>query len=82
MFALARGKTVTGMALNNPVLETEGHVTCIDSLLASSVLASRPRTEQLLRLWWSDPLAGIVIVFYGLKEARTIFGDLNSDGHA
>jgi divalent metal cation (Fe/Co/Zn/Cd) transporter len=25
--------------------------------------------------WWADPLAGFVIVFYGLKEARTIFQD-------
>ena len=23
--------------------------------------------------WWADPLAGFVIVFYGLKEANAIF---------
>ena len=32
-------------------------------------------------VWWADPLAGFVIVFYGLKEARTIFADLKADIH-
>ncbi|MEO5723307.1 MAG: cation transporter [Ilumatobacteraceae bacterium] len=73
MFALARGKTRAGQALDNPVLKTEGHVTFIDGLLATSVL-----TGLLLNagfgFWWADPLAGFVIVFYGLKEAKAIFG--------
>jgi len=24
---------------------------------------------------WADPLAGLVVVFYGLREARAIFAD-------
>jgi divalent metal cation (Fe/Co/Zn/Cd) transporter len=24
-------------------------------------------------LWWADPLAGYVIVYYGIKEARAAF---------
>jgi hypothetical protein len=24
-------------------------------------------------VWWADPLAGFVIVFYGLREALSIF---------
>jgi hypothetical protein len=23
--------------------------------------------------WWADPIAGFVIVFYGLREAQAIF---------
>ncbi len=72
MFALAAGKARTGKTLNNPVLETEGHVTFIDGLLAVSVLAGLT-LNTTLGAWWADPLAGFVIVFYGLKEARAIF---------
>ncbi len=35
MLALAYGKRVTGRALANPVLTTEGHVTLIDAFLAA-----------------------------------------------
>jgi divalent metal cation (Fe/Co/Zn/Cd) transporter len=72
MFALAAGKARTGKALNNLVLQTEGHVTFIDGLLAVAVLAGLT-LNTVLGAWWADPLAGFVIVFYGLKEARAIF---------
>jgi divalent metal cation (Fe/Co/Zn/Cd) transporter len=72
MFALAAGKTRTGKALGNPVLATEGRVTCIDGLLAVSVLIGLT-LNATLGAWWADPVAGLVIVFYGLKEARHIF---------
>lgn len=72
MFALAAGKTRTGAALDNPVLRTEGHVTFIDGLLASSVLVGLT-LNVVAGAWWADPLAGFVIVFYGLKEANAIF---------
>ncbi len=77
MFALARGKAVTGKALDNPVLRTEGHVTFIDGLLATSVLVGLV-LNAAFGFWWADPLAGFVIVFYGLKEARNILGDLKT----
>ena len=72
MFGLAAGKTRTGRALGNPVLQTEGRVTFIDGLLAVSVLAGLT-LNTILGAWWADPLAGFVIVFYGLKEAHAIF---------
>jgi len=71
MFALAAGKARTGHALGNPVLTTEGRVTFIDGLLATAVLLGLA-LNAALGWWWADPLAGFVIVFYGLKEARAV----------
>lgn len=72
MLALARGKTTTGQALGNPVLTTEGRVTLVDALLAAAVLIGLA-LNSLVGAWWADPLAGLVIVFYGIREARGIF---------
>ncbi len=72
MFRLAAGKARTGKALANPVLITEGRVTLVDGMLASAVLLGLV-LNALFGAWWADPLAGLVIVFYGLKEAREIF---------
>lgn len=81
MFALARGKAVTGKALDNAVLKTEGHVTFIDGLLATAILLGLI-LNAAFGFWWADPLAGFVIVFYGLKEAQAIFAGLKSHGHS
>ena len=59
----------TGQALGNPVLQTEGRVTLIDGLLATAVLAGLV-LNATAGWWWADPLAGLVIVYYGLREAR------------
>jgi divalent metal cation (Fe/Co/Zn/Cd) transporter len=67
MFALAFGKSRTGRALGNRVLETESRVTLIDGCLALAVLAG-VLLNTAAGWWWADPLAGLVIVFYGLKE--------------
>ncbi len=67
MLALAYGKARTGAALGNPVLTTEGRVTLIDAYLAGAVLLGL-LLNAALGWWWADPLAGFVIVFYGLKE--------------
>ena len=72
MFALAAGKARTGRALGNPVLSTEGRVTLVDGILASAVLAGLALNAGA-GLWWADPLAALVIVFYALREARAIF---------
>jgi divalent metal cation (Fe/Co/Zn/Cd) transporter len=53
MLFLAYGKHVTGKQLGNVVLMTEGHVTLIDALFG---------------WWWADPLASLVIVYYGIRE--------------
>lgn len=71
MFALAWGKTRTGRALNNPVLQTEGRVTTVDGILASAVLAGLA-LNAAFDWWWADPLAGYVLVFYGAREAWQI----------
>ena len=71
MFALAAGKARTGRLLANPVLITEGRVTTIDGLLAVAVLAGLI-LNATLNWWWADPAAGLVIVYYALREARTI----------
>jgi divalent metal cation (Fe/Co/Zn/Cd) transporter len=71
MFALAAGKIRTGHALANPVLITEGRVTVIDGLLAAAVLLGLV-LNATIGWWWADPAAGLVIVYYAVKEARTI----------
>jgi divalent metal cation (Fe/Co/Zn/Cd) transporter len=67
MFGLAAGKARTGRALGNPVLLKEGRVTLVDGLLATSVLAGLA-LNAALGWWWADPLAGLVIVVYGIRE--------------
>jgi divalent metal cation (Fe/Co/Zn/Cd) transporter len=79
MFGLAAGKAGTGKALGNPVLVTEGRVTFIDGMLAVSVLVGLT-LNATLGAWWADPLAGSVIVFYGLREAFHIFSELRVNG--
>ena len=72
MFLLAAGKSRTGRALGNPVLQAEGRVTRVDALLALAVLLG-VSLDLLLGWWWADPLAGFVIVFYAVREAVQIF---------
>ena len=69
MFALAYRKSSTGAALGNRVLETEARVTIIDGLLALAVLVGLV-LNAALAWWWADPLAALVIVYYGLREGR------------
>ena len=69
MLALAAAKTRTGKALESPVLLTEGRVTLIDAYLAGAILTGLA-LNATLDWWWADPLAGFVIVFYGLREGR------------
>lgn len=67
MLCLAYGKARTGAALDNPVLKTEGRVTLVDGYLASAVLVGLV-LNTAFGWWWADPLAGFVIVFYGVRE--------------
>jgi divalent metal cation (Fe/Co/Zn/Cd) transporter len=64
---LAYGKRVTGKQLGNVVLMTEGHVTLIDAYLAGAVLIGLI-LNALFGWWWADPLASLVIVYYGIRE--------------
>jgi divalent metal cation (Fe/Co/Zn/Cd) transporter len=72
MFTLARLKTHTGRALGNSVLQAEGNVTFIDGLLAVAVLLG-VALNTLFDWWWADPLAGLVIVYYAVRESVEIF---------
>lgn len=72
MFALAWGKWHVGRRLDNPVLLTEGRVTLIDGILATSVLLGLV-LDDALGWWWADPVAGLVIVFYAAREAIHVF---------
>ena len=44
-------------------------MTLIDSALAGVVLLG-VGLNALFGWWWADPLVGLVIVYYGLKEGR------------
>ena len=72
MFALSAGKARTGKALGNPVLIAEGKVTFIDGLLAAAVLAGI-LLDTFAGWWWADPVTGMVIVYYAVREAVAIF---------
>jgi len=69
MLLLAYGKHITGRQLRNPVLITEAHVTLIDAYLAAAVLAG-VCLNSAFGWWWADPVSALVIVYYGLTEAR------------
>jgi divalent metal cation (Fe/Co/Zn/Cd) transporter len=49
------------------VLQTESRVTLIDAALAAAVLVGLV-LNAVVGWWWADPLAGLVIVYYGIKE--------------
>jgi divalent metal cation (Fe/Co/Zn/Cd) transporter len=69
MLLLAWGKLAIGRQLGNVVLTTEARVTLIDAALAGAVLIG-VGLNALFDWWWADLLAGLVIVYYGLKEGR------------
>jgi divalent metal cation (Fe/Co/Zn/Cd) transporter len=67
MLLLAWGKRSTGSRLQNDVLLTEGKVTLVDAYLAGAVLLGLT-LNALFGWWWADPLASLVIVYYGVRE--------------
>jgi divalent metal cation (Fe/Co/Zn/Cd) transporter len=69
MLALAAAKARTGTLLGNRTLQTEARVTMVDALLAAAVFLGL-LLNGVLGWWWADPLAGLVIVYYGFREAR------------
>jgi divalent metal cation (Fe/Co/Zn/Cd) transporter len=71
-FALAAGKSITGAALGNPVLQAEGRITMIDGVLATAVLIALV-LNAFLGWWWADPVAGYVLLYYAFREARASF---------
>ena len=76
MLLLAGGKHITGRQLGNPVLMTEARVTLVDAYLAAAVLVG-VGLNSALGWWWADPVAGLVIVYYGFCEAREAWQHAN-----
>jgi divalent metal cation (Fe/Co/Zn/Cd) transporter len=67
MLLLAWGKLVIGRQLGNPVISAEARVTLVDGYLAATVLVGLI-LNALFDWWWADPLASLVLVYYGIKE--------------
>jgi divalent metal cation (Fe/Co/Zn/Cd) transporter len=67
MLLLAWGKLVIGRQLGNPVISAEARVTLIDGYLAATILVGLI-LNALFGWWWADPLASLVLVYYGIKE--------------
>ena len=61
------GESVTGSRLGNAVLITEARVTLIDAALAAALLVGLCQ-NGFFGWWWADPFAGLVIVYYEIKE--------------
>jgi divalent metal cation (Fe/Co/Zn/Cd) transporter len=76
MFALAAGKRDTGRRLQNPVLQTEARVTVIDGALAAAILLGVV-LNAAAGWWWADPASALVILVYGLREARHAWAEAN-----
>jgi divalent metal cation (Fe/Co/Zn/Cd) transporter len=68
MLALAARKRDTGRRLHNSVLSTEARVTLVDGALAAAVLLGIC-LNAAAGWWWADPLAALVILLYGAREA-------------
>jgi divalent metal cation (Fe/Co/Zn/Cd) transporter len=68
MLALAWGKLVTGQVLDNRVLRAEARVTLIDAALAAAVLVGVV-LNAAFGWWWADPLSGLMIVYYAIRES-------------
>jgi divalent metal cation (Fe/Co/Zn/Cd) transporter len=67
MLLLAFAKKRIGIQLSSRVLLTEANVTLIDAYLAMAVLIGIVLNASV-GLWWADPLAALVIVYYGVRE--------------
>jgi divalent metal cation (Fe/Co/Zn/Cd) transporter len=69
MVLLAKGKQVVGRRMGNLVLITEARVTLIDAALAFAVLLG-VGLNTVLGWWWADPLSGLAVLYYAIKEGR------------
>ena len=80
MMLLALGKRKVGKRLSNPVLLTESRVTLVDAYLAAAVMIGLA-LNAAFGWWWADPTAGMIIVFYSLKEGKAAFRESHEQSH-
>ncbi|HEX3623711.1 MAG TPA: cation transporter [Acidimicrobiales bacterium] len=69
MFALARAKRRTGLALDSRPLVANASMTLIDGCLAAGILVALVLDRQV-GWWWADPIAAAVVGLIALNEAR------------
>ncbi|HMO00349.1 MAG TPA: hypothetical protein PKD59_13130 [Miltoncostaeaceae bacterium] len=74
MLLLAEGKRRTGAALGNRVLLTESRVTGVDAALAAVVVVGLV-LNAAVGWWWADPVSGIAIAAYALREGRAALAE-------
>lgn len=72
MLSLAYGKRKVGKQIPNEVLMEEAIVTVVDGLLAVALLIG-VILDMYFGWWWADPIASLVLVFVGGREAWHIF---------
>jgi divalent metal cation (Fe/Co/Zn/Cd) transporter len=63
------GQTSYWWQLADPLISAEARVTLIDGYLAATVLVGLI-LNALFGWWWADPLASLVLVYYGIKEGH------------
>ena len=51
------------------MLRAEGRITMIDGILATAVLCGLV-LNAVAEWWWADPLAGYLLLYYAIREAR------------
>jgi divalent metal cation (Fe/Co/Zn/Cd) transporter len=81
MLALAFGKDPAGKKLGNLVLRTEARVTLVDAYLAASALLGLV-LNAVFGWWWADPIAALIIVFYGFKEGVHAWREATAECHS
>ncbi len=77
MLILAYKKYLVGKRINNKVLITEGRVTLVDATLALIVLIGYLLTIYV-GLWWSDSIAGFILMLYCFWESMHTWNESNS----
>ncbi len=77
MLILAYKKYLVGKRINNKVLITEGRVTLVDATLALIVLTGYLLTIYV-GLWWSDSIAGFILMLYCFWESMHTWNESNS----
>jgi len=76
MPALASAKARVGEGLGSSATKSEGRQNLLCAYLSAGLLVGLS-ANALLSWWWADPVAGLVIVVYGIKEGRAALSHHN-----